>query len=336
MDAQGPAQPSKDQNRNDNEQISGYFGGMIPRGAPISDAGSDLDKRLWAVSQFAGAVLERDNDVKLFRTTVLNRQAFSSRLNSSEWGERGSVELSPTGMVEWVRQRVRDEGVSTRVNVDVPSDIHISENTRREYMYLWLLNPDTDRRLTAWPVHIGGGMANLNQLRQLSLRLSHSRLGRALWRNDPSVSEAQRDIWNQARIATFVLTGFVPLLKEAQVPAPSGRGSRFQSAKHLQLGVFTAQNANTSLGARLESWNRGYPDWQYTQPTGFSSDSGLALRRLLRAIAQNSDLPVPPETESKLTVSEWMSRVYQSWAVPEIPEELRLHTEYMPPIEEKA
>lgn len=101
---------------------------------------------------------------------------------------------------------------------------------------------------------------------------------------------AVQKLWKEEHAATFVLTGYVPLVPEEAFPLPVRSGRR-QTDKHLQLAAFTAQREaeGVSLAQRLTKWNERFPQWRYKQVTNFGWDSRQALRRLLPSSDPNQE-----------------------------------------------
>ncbi len=113
----------------------------------------------------------------------------------------------------------------------------------------------------------------------------------------------QGSLWQEAQAATFILTGYIPLVPKEAFPLPSRPGRR-QTEKHLQLAVFTAQKDADSapLNTRLVDWNRRFPHWAYKQATTFGGDSRQAQRRLMSLIP--SPRPVLIENEEEVAAVE--------------------------------
>jgi len=107
------------------------------------------------------------------------------------------------------------------------------------------------------------------------------------WGEDPRAPRSLRELWGVSRAATFVLTGYVPLIRPEQIPLHAGRGFRPQTPKHLQLAVFAAQQRDQSVRARMDAWNQRYPEWAYGRDSAFTSDSSLAKRRLFNLDAES-------------------------------------------------
>jgi hypothetical protein len=128
---------------------------------------------------------------------------------------------------------------------------------------------------------------------------------------------AQRYGWQEAQATSFVLTDAVPVVSLARLstktnfqltaltritltvdPTLSPRkvteiyakarrdllGPRHRSltAKHLKLAQFTAEAADDEpWKARMERWNRIYPEMRYSSPSNFGRDCRQAFQRLL-------------------------------------------------------
>lgn len=336
------------QTRGDNGRDSAYFGGMIAPDAPVSEAGTEIEMRLQAYSQVCASLVESElGYIAAFRKLL-----------------PGGKVLPPSGLIDWVLDAATAQGWPvSHVLVDVPWEAFrkqkdgsyvlpadwakalddyvpidpaspgtlvlgsegadVEDGPRLEHKLLWLLRPDTDREAMPIPVRIGG---ILDELRRFSLSLSRTALW--VWGDDRRIASSERDIWDQARAATFVLTGYVPLLTETQLPAPSGRGKRLQSAKHLQLAVFTAQRPSESLRERMEVWNSQYPEWAYKQTTTFGWDSLQAMRRLLPRKRSEPTQPLESSTSTG-TLAEWIDSVVESAATFDAAGERRLKRNYI-------
>lgn len=87
-------------------------------------------------------------------------------------------------------------------------------------------------------------------------------------------------LWREAQAASFILTGYTPLLPEDAFPLPARSGRR-QTEKHLQLAAFMAHQdvLGTSPAERLALWNERFPQWAYKNTTNFGWDSRQAVAR---------------------------------------------------------
>lgn len=151
------------------------------------------------------------------------------------------------------------------------------ERPHLQLKFLWYTEPDIgEDKVPAKAVRAGG---ILDGLRQLSVSLLRNY---PMWGSDAQEEPATRRARGLARAATYVLTGYAPLIDESSFPLRSGKGVHPQSAKHLQLAVFTVHHTGEKLADRMAEWNRQFPDWAYTRTTNFGWDSRQALRRLMQ------------------------------------------------------
>jgi hypothetical protein len=247
------------------------FRGMAAPDTPVTAAETELYMRAVAFSQIFAVRLEQHPDTGIVR--------FRSNLPNSQV-------LAPEAMWNWISQCAdaeRIEGGPTEWLHDVPWD------ALQPHRQGYLLPMDVADRIHV-PTHqlprvLGG---TTEEPRSAGGILDVARLlavwmleWSSIWANDPWLEQSQRLLWGQARAATFLLTGYVPLIRPEQIPLPPGRGVRSQSPKHLQLAVFTAQHPNQSIRTRMEAWNERYPEWAYTRDTAFARDSSQAVVRLL-------------------------------------------------------
>jgi hypothetical protein len=311
--------------KNDVEVVG--VAGMVAPTAPVSEAGTESAMRVRAISQVIAALVE----LRDARTAVDVRIA-TFRQNHLPGGRV----LPPPAVFGWIVDAHATDGEPSPVLADVPWEalkpqqdgsyvlpadwahalLHKQnvtpsvgggfsvDNQNNDVTYsprlvnrtLALIMPTTTSTTSSelpvrvWHVRPGG---TLDEIRRIADELI-DRI--SVWRNDPSVREIFQQHWAQARAATFLLTDYAPLVAEEQFPLPSGRGSRRQSTKHLQLAVFTAQHAGESIRSRMEQWNDTYAEWAYAQPTNFGWDSLQAIRRLLagpNALTPTAPKPAP-------------------------------------------
>jgi hypothetical protein len=145
--------------------------------------------------------------------------------------------------------------------------------------YLQYIAPASDDNVRQEPigqeVSVGGVLYELQRLAFYLLGVHE------YWAEDPRLPAEYRRLWGEARAVTFVLTGFAPLVAEELFPLPTYRGMHRQSAKHLQLAVFTARRDGEPIATRLKEWNDRFPEWGYVRSTNFSWDSSQAVKRLM-------------------------------------------------------
>jgi hypothetical protein len=294
-----------------------FLGRMIAPETPVSAPGTETAMRVQAYSQLLAARIEQEVPfIEQFRHDYL----------------QGGKVLPVCSLIDWVVGRVIDDGAPTPILTGVPWHVLHSQddgsyllpavwaNAVLELIHpndqamidiesdpydpprlipknVWVPIPDSEPdwlSAEAIPIRLGGV---LDKLRRFALKFRQEKYWR--WRNDPSIAADQRMLWDQARIVAFVVTGYVPLLAEEQLAPPSGRGSRLQSAKHLQLAVFTVRHATESLRVRMDTWNKQYSEWAYKETSNFGWDSMEAVRRLLNQ-----------PSEPRASMAEWFERAF--------------------------
>jgi hypothetical protein len=270
------------------------FRGMAAPDTPVTEADTELYMRALAFSQIFAVRLEQHpgTGIVRFRLNLPNSQVLAPEAMWNWISQCADDERIEGGPTEWLHDVPWDALQPHRqgylLPMDVADRIHVptpllprewggtSEEPRREYRYLPSMRFGSAKgQIDRQPVRSGG---ILDVARRLAVRMTELS---PPWANDPWLDQRHRLLWGQARAATFLLTGYVPLIRPEQIPLPPGRGIRSQSPKHLQLAVFTAQHPNQSIRTRMEAWNARYPEWAYTRDTAFARDSSQAIVRLL-------------------------------------------------------
>jgi hypothetical protein len=281
--------------------------GMVAPEAPVADVPPDK-MRERAISQVLAAVTDRqDETVAQFRRDHLNGDT-----------------IAPGEVRDWVRRTAASDGAASSFIANVPWEafqynkqdgsytlpkdwanalrfnkpivprrdggVDISTLGRIESdpclisQDLQYVAPASDDNLRQEPIGEpvrAGGV--LYELRRLAFYLLGAH---EYWADDPRQPYEYRRLWGEARAATFVLTGYAPLVAEELFPLPSYRGMHRQSAKHLQLAVFTERRAGEPLATRMDEWNRRFPAWGYLRTTNFGWDSSQAVKRLMQHVEE--------------------------------------------------
>jgi hypothetical protein len=275
--------------------------GMVAPEAPIADVPPDK-MRERAISQVLAAISERqDEPVQSFRRAYLGGEVLKPseiahwvhRTAASDGEASNFIENVPwealtynkqdgsyTLPKEWANAlRFRKPVVVTRdLGVDVSTIGSIESDPRLVTQDLQFVAPKSDDNLReepiGEPVRAGGVLYELRRLAFYLLGIHE------YWGEDPRLPAEYRRLWGEARAVTFILTGYAPLVSEELFPLPSYRGMHRQTAKHLQLAVFTERREGQSIATRMKEWNELFPDWGYMRATNFSWDSSQAVKRL--------------------------------------------------------
>jgi hypothetical protein len=276
--------------------------GMVAPEAPITDVPPDK-MRERAISQVLAALIDRqDESVAQFRRDYLDGGVLASS-EISEWVRRtassdGAASDFMNG-VPWEALIPQDDGsrllpkdwanalrfhksiVPTRDGGFDMSTLGPSEDAPLlATKDLWYVAAESGDTLLQEPVRWGGV---LYELRSLALYLVGSH---EYWADDPRQPYEERRLRGEARAAIFVLTGYAPLVAEELFPLPSYRGMHRQSAKHLQLAVFTERRAGESIATRMDEWNKRFGEWGYLRTTNFGWDSSQAVKRLMQHVEE--------------------------------------------------
>jgi hypothetical protein len=197
----------------------------------------------------------------------------------ARWVEERSAHEGPPSW--WLNdvpvERLQPVGREGEGGYLIPPDVMAS--VPRTTHYLWYATPEQD--CTDVAVRLGGVLDMLRHLAEELLELNPD------WEPPPPPFPTPEEIETShlqglARAATFVLTGYAPLIDERSFPLPEGTGRR-QTTKHLQLAAFTATRERVEgvpLAARLAEWNARYPQWRYANTSSFGRDSRDGERRL--------------------------------------------------------
>jgi hypothetical protein len=107
-------------------------------------------------------------------------------------------------------------------------------------------------------------------------------------------------LWKEAQAATFVLTGYAPLVPEQYFRLPSRPGRR-QTAKGLELAAFAALRLAERVppAQQFSEWNSRFPMWAYKDLPRFSYDGREAQRRLLDVVGAANRRENEPDSANR-------------------------------------
>lgn len=255
--------------------------GMWPYDADIIGKGAGYP-RLRAISVVLAAEASKREDVRQFRERYLGGKLLAAN------EMRGWFESLPEGTrppARWFTNIPEERLIAVAdgsciIPAELMAQIINTANPSEAPGYftraLYFASPEAftatyDFWYQCAPIRQAGGV--LDTLRQLADRLASDA--------GPRLATEKDTRWTPAPAATFVLTGYAPLVADAAYPLPARSGRR-QTDKHLQLAAFTAMREaeRRTLAARMAEWNSRFPQWPYKNTTNFGWDSRQAIRRL--------------------------------------------------------